>query len=70
MSDHPHAHTAATDVAADEVVECPVMPGSTTLKSEAEADDLVRDHEGTRYYLCCGDCAQLWDADPARYANA
>jgi YHS domain-containing protein len=51
----------------DELVECPVMPGSYSTKAEAEEAGLVRDHNGERYWLCCDSCGPLFDADPERY---
>ncbi len=65
-----HTHHADASVDPSDIAECPVMPGSTITKAEAEEEGLVRDYHGTRYYLCCADCLPLWDADPARYANA
>lgn len=53
-----------------ELAECPVMPGSMVVPADAEAAGLVRDYEGTRYYLCCAGCGPKFDADPARYAAA
>lgn len=64
-----HTHTAA-DAPADELAECPVMPGSMTVKAEAEAAGLVREHEGKTYYLCCDACGPMFDADPKKYATA
>lgn len=65
---HGHGHTpSATDA---DMAECPVMPGSFIAKADAEAAGLVRDHDGTRYYLCCAGCGPKFDADPARYAAA
>nr|WP_172802053.1 YHS domain-containing protein [Agrococcus carbonis] len=55
---------------ADDIAECPVMVGSTILKADAEAAGLVRDYEGTRYYLCCAACGPLFDAEPAKYVSA
>lgn len=52
-----------------ELVECPVMPGSMTLKSDAEEAGLVRDYNGQRYWLCCDSCGPLFDADPERYVE-
>jgi len=63
------AHSAGEQVS-DDIVECPVMPGSMVVKAEAEAAGLYRDYEGERYWFCCAACGPLWDADPARYANA
>lgn len=69
--DHGHSHGATRpDLDPSELAECPVMPGSMVVKTEAEEDGLVRDHEGTRYYLCCESCGPLWDADPAKYVKA
>lgn len=45
------------------------MPGNPVDKAEDEEEGLVRGDNGTRCYLCCADCAPLWDADPARYAD-
>ncbi|QJW34820.1 hypothetical protein [Cellulosimicrobium protaetiae] len=67
---HAHASTPAVSVPDDDLAECPVMPGSTTMKAHAEAAGLVRDHEGVRYWLCCSSCGPRFDADPARYARA
>lgn len=72
-SAHEHTHPApdaVTDVAATEVAECPVMPGSMTVKADAEDAGLVRDYNGERYWLCCATCGSLFDADPASYAHA
>ncbi|WP_405218327.1 hypothetical protein [Agrococcus sp. Ld7] len=71
--DHGHSHSATdahghVTASADEIAECPVMPGSTVLKADAEAAGLVRDYDGARYYLCCAACGPLFDADPAKYA--
>ncbi|MFD2795489.1 YHS domain-containing protein [Promicromonospora vindobonensis] len=55
---------------ADELAECPVMRGSTVIKTEAEAKGLFRDYEGQRYWFCCAGCEAPFDADPARYAAA
>lgn len=57
--------TPATDMA-----ECPVMVGTPVVKAEAEAAGLYRDYNGERYWLCCGSCGPLFDADPDRYVNA
>ncbi|MGN7701772.1 hypothetical protein [Cellulosimicrobium sp. 22601] len=67
---HAHAAPSVGSVPDDDLAECPVMPGSTTVKAHAEAAGLVRDHEGVRYWLCCSSCGPLFDADPARYARA
>ncbi|NMR20015.1 hypothetical protein [Cellulomonas fimi] len=60
--------TATTTTTGDDVAQCPVMPGSTVNKADAEAAGLVRDHEGQRYWLCCAGCGPRFDADPAKYA--
>ena len=67
---HHHAPAADSAAAGDDVAECPVMRGSYVAKADAEAQGLVRDYEGTRYYLCCAACGPLFDADPAKYAAA
>jgi len=51
------------------VMECPVMPGSTISRAEAERRGLLREYEGRTYALCCEACVPKWDADPARYAT-
>lgn len=68
---HHHEHSGRHHAAAGtdgETVECPVMPGSTVNKAEAEQQGLYRDYQGTRYYFCCAACPPLWDADPEKYA--
>ncbi|GHH80236.1 YHS domain-containing protein [Promicromonospora soli] len=75
---HSHSHSAAASPlggnllgpSADEIAECPVMRGSTVVKSEAEAKGLFRDYEGQRYWFCCAACEAPFDADPAKYAAA
>lgn len=51
-----------------DMTTCPVMVGTPTSKSAAEAAGLFRDFEGTRYWLCCPGCGPAFDADPAKYA--
>jgi YHS domain-containing protein len=77
--DHGHGHghghgttpaESAADLSNDDIAECVVMPGSMVVKAEAEAAGLYRDYEGQRYWFCCAACGPLWDADPAKYANA
>lgn len=67
-------HTPSTDsvtqTPAAEMAECPVMVGTPVVKAEAEAAGLFRDYQGERYWLCCGSCGPLFDADPDRYVNA
>lgn len=74
MSSHNHAHhhlpAEVGHLTEDATTQCPVMPGSTVVKADAEADGLVREHHGTRYWLCCDACGPLFDADPDRYATA
>lgn len=60
----------ATEPAAADLAECPVMPGNFVVKATAEAAGLFRDHEGTRYWFCCAGCGPRWDADPASYVAA
>lgn len=67
----PSGHNpAASELPADQVADCPVMPGSLVVKIDAEAAGLARDYEGVRYYLCCAACGPMFDADPAKYAHA
>lgn len=69
--DLAHSHgVAAAGLPADQVAECPVMPGNLVVRADAEAAGLFRDFEGTRYYLCCAACVPKFDAEPARYATA
>lgn len=72
LTGHHHGHLPTTDTIAgaapDDVSECPVMIGTTVVKSEAEAEGLVREHDGRRNWLCCDTCADLFDGDPERYA--
>ena len=74
---HDHGHQggschnpAADTLPADQVAECPVMPGNLVVKADAEAAGLVRDYEGVRYYQCCAGCGPKFDASPATYAHA
>ncbi|WP_306232142.1 YHS domain-containing protein [Agrococcus beijingensis] len=66
---HGHGHGLSAPPPSDGAAECPVMPGSTISKADAEDAGLVRDYEGQRYYLCCAACGPLFDADPAKYAS-
>ncbi|WP_448072961.1 YHS domain-containing protein [Georgenia yuyongxinii] len=66
---HAHGHHEVVAGPGDEVVTCAVK-GNATVRSRAEADGLVRDYQGERYYLCCGHCADMFDADPAAYTTA
>ncbi|WP_019482614.1 YHS domain-containing protein [Arthrobacter sp. TB 23] len=70
MGHHHHAPSGDEKRNEDEIAYCPVMKGSTVLKADAEEEGLVRDYKGKRYYLCCDDCAPMFDADPDRYATA
>ncbi|XNZ00736.1 hypothetical protein ACL90Y_01610 [Micrococcus luteus] len=67
-------HAPSTDsdaqVPAADMAECPVMVGTPVVKAEAEAAGLFRDYKGERYWLCCGSCGPLFDADPDRYVDA
>ena len=65
-----HSHGAGAEVPAEETAECPVMPGSFVNKADAEDEELVREHQGKKYYLCCDACAPMWDANPTRYAQS
>lgn len=63
-------HAADTDgLNAEQVADCPVMPGSAVIKADAEAAGLFRDYDGARYWFCCDSCGPLFDADPQRYVT-
>ncbi|MFW0773025.1 hypothetical protein ACLRGI_07630 [Paenarthrobacter nitroguajacolicus] len=67
-----HNHNAQNEAQAaeeSETAECPVMRGVVVNKQEAVAEGLYRDHEGTRYYLCCDTCGPMFDAEPEKYAR-
>lgn len=64
-----HGHHHSAEGAPEAIAECPVMPGSTVNKADAEELGLYRDYEGTRYYFCCEACGPLWDAEPEKYAT-
>ncbi|WP_415853571.1 hypothetical protein [Sinomonas sp. G460-2] len=66
--EHCHSHAVAT--ADESTAECPVMRGNYVDKADAEASGLIRDYDGTRYYLCCASCGPLFDADPEKYLAA
>ena len=65
-----HATNLLSQATPDELAECPVMKGSTVVKSTAEAAGLYRDVDGTRYWFCCAGCAPKFDGDPAAYIAA
>lgn len=65
-----HDHDTSAQAAESTIVECPVMRGTFVDTSVARARGLVREHEGTTYFLCCAACGPLFDADPQRYAAA
>lgn len=48
------------------LTSCPVM--GTKFNSE-KLPPYYRDHNGVRYYFCCGSCPAKFDSDPARYAS-
>jgi YHS domain-containing protein len=65
-----HTDLLNTTASGDDLAECPVMKGSTVVKTQAEAAGLFRDYEGQRYWFCCAACGPLFDADPAKYVTA
>ncbi|BAS18529.1 YHS domain protein (plasmid) [Arthrobacter sp. Hiyo8] len=69
-ADEGHCHSHSVDVADESTAECPVMRGNYVDKAGAEATGLIRDYDGTRYYLCCAACGPLFDADPEKYLVA
>lgn len=64
---HAHHHDIPDGLPPEAVAECPLM-GTRVVKAEAEAAGLVRDFNGKRYWFCCSNCTQQWDADPAAFA--
>ncbi|WP_255572565.1 YHS domain-containing protein [Leucobacter tenebrionis] len=64
---HNHGAAATTEA---ETAECPVMRGNFVNKADAEAQGLVREYNGEKYYLCCAACGPLFDADPEKYVSA
>jgi Cu2+-exporting ATPase len=69
---HQHDHTspAAFSAADEDLAVCPVMPSNVVVKAEAEEAGFYRDHEGQRYWFCCGGCGPRFDADPERFVAA
>lgn len=67
---HNHSSAPAQATIESETAECPVMRGSFAVKAEAEAQGLVREYKGEKYYLCCAACGPLFDADPEKYVAA
>ncbi len=69
---HTVKPAGATDLlrGAEDLAECPVMPGSTVVKADAERAGLFRDHNGQRYWFCCAACGPLFDAEPQKYTIA
>lgn len=47
-------------------IVCPVMGTIINDKSKAVG---TYDYEGKRYYFCCGGCPEMFEADPAKYAD-
>ncbi|MBC9927024.1 MULTISPECIES: YHS domain-containing protein [unclassified Leucobacter] len=62
-----HNHASTTEAEVSDTAECPVMRGNFVNKEEAVAQNLFRDYQGERYYLCCAACGPLFDADPEKY---
>ena len=50
----------------DGQLKCPVM--GSQIASEKEASGFS-DHDGVRYYFCCGACKPKFDTDPHRYVK-
>jgi YHS domain-containing protein len=64
------AAAPAQTAASNDLATCPVMVGSTVVKSVAEAQGLFRDYNGSRYWFCCASCGPIFDAGPEKYATA
>lgn len=47
-------------------LKCPVM--GTQIASEKEASGFS-DHDGKRYFFCCGACKPKFDTDPHQYVK-
>lgn len=47
---------------------CPIM-GGVVDKKTAEAEGLVREYKGRKYYFCCDGCPEKFDVDPESYIN-
>jgi YHS domain-containing protein len=62
----PASGTPAAFRDAEGQLKCPVM--GTPVASEKEASGFS-DHDGKRYYFCCGDCKPKFDADPHQYVK-
>lgn len=67
---HGAAAQTPTPPGAQDEATCPVMPGSTVIKAEAEEAGLFRDYQGQRYWLCCDSCGPLFDAEPGLYVTS
>lgn len=52
---------------ADGDLFCPVMKKKIASVDAAQG---YQDHEGVRYYFCCGMCPGPFKADPAKYVAA
>lgn len=46
---------------------CPVMGGVVASAAKASG---FSDHNGTRYYFCCGGCKPMFDKNPSKYVKA
>ncbi|GHF04117.1 YHS domain-containing protein [Pseudolysinimonas yzui] len=68
--EHDHTSPAAATAAEADLAVCPVMPSNVVVKSEAEKAGYYRDHDGERYWFCCGGCGPRFDADPERFVAA
>lgn len=64
---HDHG-MGGTSTADNDKAVCPVMDMEVN-KKQAESDDLARTLNGQKVYLCCKDCAELFDTEPEKYAE-
>jgi uncharacterized protein len=58
VSDHHHQEMEETSMATDPVCGMSVEPGTAAA---------VRTYEGRNYFFCATGCAEVFDAEPARY---
>lgn len=64
---HDHEMGGVSAAGNDKAI-CPVMDMEVS-KKQAEKDGLVRTHNGHKLYLCCNDCAELFDTDQEKYTE-
>jgi YHS domain-containing protein len=48
---------------------CAVMPSHKVKIADATKSKMYADHNGRRYFFCCGGCPAAFKADPKKYAK-